>query len=303
MVLALILGSFLLGVCLVLVARAALAPRLRATNRLSEIDAYGFSAEAAPTGLSGDVEDTGLSALASRLGGVVLRRFGGVRESALRQELVAAGMYTTNPRALLGYRLLVAIVPALVLVALGASSGSATLLIVLAIVIVPLGWMVPLVLVRRRARLRHEQVDRQLPELIDLLVVTLEGGLSFSGSMRLAARELDEPLGQELLLTLQEQSMGLDMSDALANLTRRCDTPSTRSFVRALVQGERLGISTGQIMRDLAVEMRKRRRQRAEERAQQAPLKMLFPLIFLIFPTLFIVLLVPAAFEVQKAFQ
>ena len=95
--------------------------------------------------------------------------------------------------------------------------------------------------------------------------------------------------------------MGLSTSEALRNMLDRCDTPSMRSFVRAVIQGETLGVSIGQIMRNLAVETRKRRRAAAEERAQKAPIKMLFPLIFLIFPAMFIILLGPALFAITKA--
>ena len=95
--------------------------------------------------------------------------------------------------------------------------------------------------------------------------------------------------------------MGLSSTEALKNLLVRNDTPGMRSFVRSVVQGEQLGVSIGQIMRNLAVEMRKRRKQAAEEKAQKAPVKMLFPLIFLIFPAMFVVILVPAILTFLKA--
>ena len=90
--------------------------------------------------------------------------------------------------------------------------------------------------------------------------------------------------------------MGLATGEALRNMLVRAETPAMRSFVRAILQGEQLGVSIGQIMRNLAAEMRLRRRQKAEERAQKAPVKILFPLIFLIFPAMFIILLAPAVF-------
>ena len=95
--------------------------------------------------------------------------------------------------------------------------------------------------------------------------------------------------------------MGLATRDALQNMAERADTAGMRTFVRAVVQGEQLGVSIGQIMRNLAEEMRKRRRAAAEERAQKAPIKMLFPLVFLIFPSLFIVLLYPALVQIGEA--
>ena len=90
--------------------------------------------------------------------------------------------------------------------------------------------------------------------------------------------------------------MGLSSTEGLKNVLERVETPSMRTFVRAMIQGEQLGISVGQILRSIAVEMRSRRKASAEERAQKAPVKMLFPLIFLIFPAMFVVILGPALF-------
>jgi tight adherence protein C len=157
-------------------------------------------------------------------------------------------------------------------------------------------------IVRGRAKRRLEQVERDLPELIDLLIVTVEAGLGFNGSMQIASERVQGPLGDELRLTLQEQRMGLSSHTALMNMLTRSETPSMRSFVRSVLQGENLGVSIGAIMRSLAIEMRKRRRQNAEERAQKAPIKMLFPLIFLLFPSLFIVLLFPAVYSFIQTF-
>jgi tight adherence protein C len=215
---------------------------------------------------------------------------------------MAAGLYRTAPRKFLGYRLLCAVfVP--VGLAWVAFSSFPTLL---AVVSVPLGllmgWTAPMTVIRNRSRRRLAQIDYELPELIDLLVVTVEAGLGFSGSLQVAADRLSGPLGDELRLTLQQQSMGLSTNEALQNMLARADTPAMRSFVRSIVQGETLGVSIGDIMRNLAIEMRKRRRAAAEERAQKAPIKLLFPLIFLIFPAMFVVLLGPAAFQVIDAF-
>jgi tight adherence protein C len=118
--------------------------------------------------------------------------------------------------------------------------------------------------------------------------------MGFSGSMQVAAERFSGPLGDELRLTLQEQAMGLPTDKAMANLLARADTDGMRSFVRSIRQGETLGVSIGQIMRNLAHEMRARRRSLAEQRAQKAPIKILFPLVALIFPAIFVVLLAPA---------
>ena len=138
-----------------------------------------------------------------------------------------------------------------------------------------------------------DEVDRTLPELIDVLIATMEAGLGFAGSLQLVAERFGGPLGQELRLTLQEQRMGLSTENALNHLLERCDTASMRAFVRGVLQGEALGVSIATMMRNLATETRKRRRQNAHAQIQKAPVKMLFPLVFLIFPALMIVLLYP----------
>lgn len=293
MILLLILAAMFVGVAVAALLRAVTARRLKTAERLTQIGDYGFTAEStAPLLPLTTRKRSTLSGFVSAVGAAVAQRFGGIREEALRAELMSAGIYGTSPRTLLGYRVLAAILlPALVVLA----GGVGLLPILLALAMVAGGWMLPLILVRRKARTRLRDIDRRLPDLIDLLVVTVEAGLGFGGALRLAAEHIVGPLSDELRLTLQEQTMGLAVDEALSNLVARADTPGMRSFVRAMAQGERLGISIGQIMRNLAVDMRKRRRQSAEERAQKAPIKMLFPLVFLIFPSLFIVLLVPAA--------
>jgi tight adherence protein C len=157
--------------------------------------------------------------------------------------------------------------------------------------------MLPLTVVRRRARLRTKKVDREVPEFIDLLVVTVETGQGLAGAVRVAGERLRGPLGDEVRLAVQEQAMGLSAHEALSNMVARSDTPALRSFVRSVIQGESLGVSIGDILRAIAVDMRKRRRQAAEEQAQKAPIKMLFPLTFCIFPSMFIVLLGPSVFD------
>jgi tight adherence protein C len=158
-----------------------------------------------------------------------------------------------------------------------------------------------MMMVKRRARYRLDAIEYDLPELIDLLVVGVEAGLGFSAAMSAAVGRLPGPLGEEMRLMLQEQTLGLTPVEALTNVLSRVDTPSLRSFVRSIVQGEQLGISIGDVLRNVALEMRKRRRAAAEERAQKAPIKMLFPLIFLIFPAMFVVILGPAIFAFLDA--
>ena len=201
------------------------------------------------------------------------------------------------------YRILLAAGLPLAWLWLAAATGFPFGLIVVGVIFLAIvGWILPMLVLNRRARERTDAIDYELPELIDLLVVTLEAGLSFIASLQMAAERLAGPLGIELRITLQEQRMGLTTNEALKGMLARADTPGMRTFVRSVLQGETLGTSTGQIMRNLAIEMRKRRRSVAEERAQKAPIKILFPLVFLIFPAMFIVLLGPVAYSIGKIF-
>jgi tight adherence protein C len=302
MLLLLLMGLTLAGASAVLVARAALFPRLRGSQTLGRIRSYGFAARQGDEDSRSSATRSALDSVAASVG-TVAGRFGGLREASIRRELVAAGIYGLAPRKFVGYRVLSTIVAPACWLWLSSIGGYSPFLTFSGTLIAALmGWMAPMTLVRRRARQRAQKIDYELPNLIDLLVVTVEAGLGFTGSLQLAAERFGGPLGDELRLTLQEQSMGLSTNEALRNLLERCDTPLMRSFVRSVLQGETLGVSIGQIMRDLAVDMRKRRRSAAEERAQKAPIKLLFPLVFLIFPAMFVVILGPAVFSFLDTF-
>jgi tight adherence protein C len=291
----LLLGLLLLGVATAVAARAIVTPRLEAAERVAQIGAYGF-AEA------GVVERAGIGglaaavdALAERIGTAAAARTRNFSEADVRNLLMGGGFYGTAATTFLGYRILSVTILPLAALSLSLAGGMATALAVVTVAVAAqAGWFVPIVVVRHRAARRLAEIEAGLPELIDLLVLMVEAGLGFSGAIRIASSQVQGSLGDELRLTLQEQTMGLSMNEALSKMLDRCETPSMRSFVRSVLQGERLGVSIGAILRNLAVETRKRRRQAAEERAQKAPIKMLFPLVFLIFPAIFIVLLYPA---------
>ena len=302
MIIILIGAVFLVGASVSLVARAVAMPRVRAAETIGQIDSYGYTGQrgeaAAGSGLRGPLDD-----LASLVGGVIASRFGGLREAELRNRLMGAGLYATSPRKFLGYQALSAVSFPLTWVWLSSATGFSGFFTVGGFfVAVLLGWTAPMTILNRRARRRLETIDYDLPELIDVLVVTVEAGLGFGSSLQVASEKLGGPLGDELRLTLQEQNMGLSTSESLKNMLARAETPAMRSFVRSILQGETLGVSIGEIMRNLSTEMRKRRRAAAEERAQKAPIKLLFPLIFLIFPAIFIILLGPAVFKFMEAF-
>jgi tight adherence protein C len=304
MILVAILGLVLLGVAVVIIVRALVEPGLRRSENLAQIDAYGYARRAEQEQRRRGARHErnareSLDRLASSVGELVSSRLLNVREEDIQRELIQAGFFRVGPKRFLGYRVLIAIALMLLLGWLAwLFGGSGFEIFLLGLVGLVGGWVGPSFVVHRRARQRLEKVDQMLPAMIDLLVVTLEAGVAFTAALRMASDRLGGPLGEELRLTIQEQALGLSTLEALENWMRRCDTVSVRAFVRAMVQGDRLGVSIGQILRNQATELRARQRHAVEERAQKAPIKILFPLVFLIFPAMFVVILGPAMYAI-----
>jgi tight adherence protein C len=290
----LLIGVALVAATAALIGRAVALPRIQARARLENLTVYGFVDEGEPVAgeraLSGAV-----NGLARSLGGVAAGRVKGLSEPEMRRELMSAGMYRMSPVTLIGYRVISAVCfPATFLWLASAGNMAGLVSVAGTLLMLAVGWIGPMTVIRRRARRRLTQIDYEMPELVDLLVLTVEAGMGFAGAMQVAGERFSGPLGDEVRLAQQEQAMGLSADRALANMLERAETDAMRSFVRSIRQGEALGVSIGQIMRNLAVEMRERRRATAEERAQKAPIKILFPLVALIFPPIFVVLLAPA---------
>ena len=300
MILTLILGLVLTAAAVALIARAFILARLRASDTLVSIGHYGFvgGAELEPSkGVKGFVDD-----IAASIGTLLLSRLKFGSEEDLRRQLISAGMYSVSARMLRGYQALFAVVLPAFWIWFGVATNLSAAAVVLGVIVaVVVGWAFPPFIVRNKADSRLARIDYDMPELIDLLVVAVEAGLGLTAALNLASGRLSGPLGEELRIAVQEQRMGLTTLQALENMVGRCGTDAMRSFVRAMIQGERLGVSIGQILRSLALEMRKRRRAAAEQRAQKAPIKMLFPLVLLIFPAMFVVILGPAIIGIVDA--
>jgi tight adherence protein C len=297
----LLLGLLLLASAVAFFARSLVAPRLRTADTLTKIQRYGFSstaeAEARPQGLRSFLDPAALG-----IGDLFTNRLKLLDEERLRKQLLTAGMYRTPPRTIIGYSLLCALAYPTIWIALAiATDVKPALAVIVMVFFAAGGWVTPGFVIQRRAESRLHRVDHAMPELIDLLVVTVEAGLSLAAAIQLAGERMRGPLGEELRIVIQEQRMGLTPVQALENMVGRCPSPAVESFVRAMMQGQMLGFSIGQILRTLAIEMRKRRRARAEQQAQKAPIKMLFPLIFMIFPALFVILLGPALVSLVHA--
>ena len=302
-ILMLIIGVLLVAATARLAAHAFAVPRLQLKQHLHEISDYGFvpeTDEADAAASSRGALSGGLARLADSLG-----RFATAHMTWLsplgRGQLAAAGYYEITPTAVHGYRVLASILLAtlvgLLVVAAGALSPLTVVLIVAA---GAAGWKLPAVVINSRGKARLEEIDQELPELIDLLTATVEAGLAFGASLVLVANRLQGALGDEVRLTIRQQNLGISTTEALEDMLERCDTESMQAFVRTVTRGESMGLSIAPILRELATDIRRRRRQAAQEKMHKAPVKILFPMMFLIMPALMIVLFYPAVYTVMK---
>lgn len=159
-------------------------------------------------------------------------------------------------------------------------------------------YLAPSVWLKLKAKARMVEITETLPDVLDLLTISVESGLGFDAALLKVVEKGKGILAVEFLRVLQEIKMGKPRRDSLRDLAHRNPTDDLKTWVAALVQADQLGISMGGVMRNQSKEIRMRRRQRIEEKAQKAPVKMMIPLVLFIFPCVFIVILGPAVIQI-----
>jgi tight adherence protein C len=162
-----------------------------------------------------------------------------------------------------------------------------------------LGFMLPALWLGSKIRNRKNSVIKSLPDALDLLTICVEAGLGFDQAMQKVAEKWEDDLSRAFARVLHEIRLGKTRREALRDMSERLDVSDVTSFIAAVIQAEQLGVSIAKVLRIQSDQMRIRRRQRAEEKAHQAPVKMLFPMVFLIFPAIWVVLLGPAILQVM----
>ena len=160
---------------------------------------------------------------------------------------------------------------------------------------VAVGAMLPFSVLNSAIRKRQKAIDKQLPEVLDLLSVSVRAGLSFDGALRKITDRMSGPLIEEFRRMQQDVRMGAPRARALQAVARRCDVEDLYLFITAVIQAERLGTGMGKTLNNQADNMRERRRQKAKAEALKAPIKIVFPLVIFIFPAIFVVVLLPSA--------
>ncbi|MCC6455652.1 MAG: type II secretion system F family protein [Caldilineaceae bacterium] len=165
------------------------------------------------------------------------------------------------------------------------------------------GLYIPNMWLSSKAKSRQKAIARALPDMLDMMSICVDAGLGFEAALQKVAFQSDNELALELRRVISEIRVGVSRGDALRHLAERTQVPDVASFVAVLVQADRLGIAIRNVLNTQSVQMRIKRRQRAEEAAGQAGIKMLIPLAFFIFPAMFAVILGPAIPRLMEAFK
>ncbi len=165
-----------------------------------------------------------------------------------------------------------------------------------------LGFFFPQLWLQSRISRRQNEVRKAMPDALDLLTICVEAGLGFDAAMSKVAEKWENELSLMFSRCIREVQLGKPQREALRDMADRLQLPEMTSFIAAVIQSQILGVSLAKVLRIQADQMRMKRRQRAEEEAHKAPVKMLLPMAFLTFPSIFIVLMAPAAFQMAKAF-
>jgi len=271
-------------------------PRAAVEQGLSVIETgYARSTSDAPAG-----ESRQLSPLLSRLRSVATRLSPGSAPATLQRRLDVAGNPSPwTPERVLAFKGLGLVALGL----LGAVGGihSPVKLVLFAAAGGAAGFWLPDVLLYNAGTKRQDKIRRAMPDTLDMLTVCVEAGLGFDAALAQVVRTTSGPLAAEGARVLQETQFGSSRVDALRSLAERTTVGELKVFVSALVQAAELGVPVGRVLREQAVEMRLRRRQRAEEQAQKVPVKILFPLLFCLFPALFVMVIGPGALSIMHS--
>lgn len=241
--------------------------------------------------------------LIAQLGGFLPAKDGA---DALRTGLVRAGFRRADaPLLLMGAKVLTAIALPLVWMAFGyATARSVGNVMLFSVLMAFVGFYLPTIYIALKQRQRHGEILSALPDSLDLMVVCVEAGLGLGAALQRVGVEIklgSPELSEELSLVNQEMQTGVARTDALRNLAERTGVDDVYSLVAMLIQTDKLGTSVAQSLRAHAESMRTRRRQRAEQMARKASIKLAFPLVFMIFPALLIIILGPAGIQLLKA--
>src|SRR6056297_67616 len=160
----------------------------------------------------------------------------------------------------------------------------------------------PRAMLSRIAKERKLQLEHEMPDALDLITVCVEAGISFDGALGKIVEKMDGPLSEEFKKTIGEMKLGANRKKALSNMGDRCDVPELTAFLAAVIQADELGVPITNVLRVQSAQLREKRKQKAQEKAMKAPIKILFPLVMFIFPAIFVVILGPSVIRLIDIF-
>ncbi len=272
-------------------------------ERLNELSAMGQSVTLEEIELSRPFSQRVLAPMVAALGQLVQRFTPQNTLETIRHKLALAGIaHKIRPAQFLAYRvggaLVLGVSSLLVVFASTVPFGQRLLIIVVAF---GLGYLLPGTWLGSKIKKRQDEITKAMPDALDLLTICVEAGLGFDAAMQKVAEKWDNELSRAFSRTVQEMQLGKLRREALRNMANGMDVPDVTSFTAAIIQADQLGVGMARVMRIQSDTMRLKRRQRAEEKARQAPVKMMIPLVFFIFPTILIVLLGPALIQIRDS--
>jgi tight adherence protein C len=299
---------FILGISMVLLAILLVGSALSSTAETGVTRSLAVleAMTNAPTELSKDLDrsfgDRVLEPLQQRALALGRRLSGADTPDRIRRKLDLAG----NPHGwtvdrVVSGKVIGAVVGVVVGVVFGLIFEGTGTRVVVAVGGLVVGFFGPNLYLYQKIHDRSAQLLRDLPDAIDLLTISVESGLGFDAAVQQVARNTEGPLAEEFSRVLREMQIGQGRADALRALGERTNVPDVRTFVGAMVQADSFGIPVAQVLRVQSSEIRVKRRQRAEEKAQQVPVKITIPLIFCILPTLFIAVMGPAVLSIMES--
>jgi tight adherence protein C len=243
--------------------------------------------------------------LTAKVAAVTLRMLPRTDQNVVANRLVAAGLARSmSPQmylAIKGGLVMISIAFGFLVMVSGAMSPVIGILVALGGAAI--GYIAPDFYINSRTRGRQEQMQMELPNVLDLLCVSVEAGLGFDAAVSKLSERMVGPLVDEFGLVLHEMRIGESRSAALKSLSDRVDVAEVSQFARAIIQADQLGIALSRILRVQSHDMRVRRQLAAEEKAMKAPVKMLFPTVIFVFPAMFVVALGPAALNLLQTFS
>jgi len=297
----LIIGAVLVGaaIIVIVIALGSRKPGDSLSARLAEYSTRETPATLEEIELSMPFSERILAPMVRRTSGFMARLTPAQTLESTRHKLDLAGNPNNwTPSEFFGVRAVACVaLGGLIFLVLSIANVEWLQRIGLTVVFALLGFMLPALWLGQKIRSRKNSVIQSLPDALDLLTICVEAGLGFDQAMQKVAEKWDDELSRAFARVLHEIRLGKTRREALRDVANRLDLSDVTSFVAAVIQAEQLGVSIAKVLRIQSDQMRIRRRQRAEEKAHQAPVKMLFPMVFLIFPAIWIVLLGPALLQ------